>query len=491
MTGVVASFLLRPTEGISIDDDGRRLIGGSPLRMMTLTGPGAELVAGWFDGKPVAPEPAHQALARRLVEADLATPISNRPSPDIATLLVVIPVKNDSEGLSATLTALTRRAAVGSDTEISPPGRIVIVDDGSEPAVDPAIGAEVDVPITIVHRPVSAGPGNARNLGMQVEDAPMILFVDAGVVVTRAQLGALAAELCVGETVAVAPRVRSEVRSSRLARYERRWSPLDLGPEPGVVGPGRRISYVPSTCLAVRTAALTAAGGFDPDLRFGEDVDLVWRLGFRGWVRYVPAVEVTHPPRSTLDGFVRQRFRYGTSAGPLARRHGRKVAPARLDSRSAATWAALLTGFRRPAALVAGAATAVYVADLIRRGMPASRAVATVGRGWIGTTRGLALAVARTWWPLAVVAAIRPRYRLASLLLVGGWLRRARRRPSGGLCAERTTVRARVADTGTDVALGVLDDSAYALGVWQGAIKERTVAPLLPHIPLGRGATER
>ncbi len=495
MTESSRSFLLRASPGVSIDRNGRRLIGGSPLRLMTLTASGAELVAGWFDGNPVGPEPAHQALARRLVEADLATPLSNGPSLGTESLLVIIPVKNDPSGLAATLDALGHsaeaRSETGSETEIGGVHRIVIVDDGSAPAVDPAIGGDAAVSVTVVRRSVSAGPGNARNLGLSVGDAPTVVFVDAGVIVTGLQLQALAEELSVGDTIAVAPRIRSEILPARLARYERRWSPLDLGSEAGLVGPGRRISYVPSTCLAVRMAALIDAGGFDPDLRFGEDVDLVWRLGAKGWVRYDPDIEVTHPPRSTLGGFVRQRYRYGTSAGPLARRHGRAVAPARLDSRSAAAFSALLAGFHRPAWLIAGSATVVYVAGLIHRGVPAPRAASLVSNGWIGTIRGLALTTARTWWPLAVIAAVRPRSRPASYLLLGGWLRRVRLQPTSRINTERVPLRGIVAGTCTDLALGIVDDSAYALGVWRGSIQARTALPLLPHIPISRRATER
>ena len=40
---------------------------------------------------------------------------------------------------------------------------------------------------------------------------------------------------------------------------------------------------------------------YDPGLRGGEDVDLVWRLGQAGWdVRYVPAGTVEHGGPASL-----------------------------------------------------------------------------------------------------------------------------------------------------------------------------------------------
>lgn len=63
-----------------------------------------------------------------------------------------------------------------------------------------------------------------------------------------------------------------------MALYEAACSPLDMGVSPGLVGPGRRPGYVPSTAFVARRAALLALGGFDERLRFGDDVDLIWRL---------------------------------------------------------------------------------------------------------------------------------------------------------------------------------------------------------------------
>ena len=56
--------------------------------------------------------------------------------------------------------------------------------------------------------------------------------------------------------------------------YEAARSPLDLGDEPGLAGPGRRVGFVPATALVVRRSAFEAVGGFDTRLTVGEDVDL-------------------------------------------------------------------------------------------------------------------------------------------------------------------------------------------------------------------------
>ena len=97
---------------------------------------------------------------------------------------------------------------------------------------------------------------------------------------------------------AVAPRVRPDAPAPAGLDPRHRpipdaRSPLDMGPTPSEVGPDRAVRYVPTAALVVRRSAL--AGGFDPDLRVGEDVDLVWRCSTPGWrVRYHPSVTVCH-----------------------------------------------------------------------------------------------------------------------------------------------------------------------------------------------------
>ena len=52
--------------------------------------------------------------------------------------------------------------------------------------------------------------------------------------------------------------------------------------------------------VAQLDTALREVDGFDPELRLGEDVDLVWRLDAAGWrCRYEPSVSVFHSSQSS------------------------------------------------------------------------------------------------------------------------------------------------------------------------------------------------
>ena len=114
---------------------------------------------------------------------------------------------------------------------------------------------------------------------------------------------------------------------------------LDLGGATTRVRRGGPIGYVPSTALLSSRAMLQSLGGFDESLRFGEDVDLVWRCEESGQpVWYLGEAEVEHPPRPGLRSAALQRFRYGRSAAGLDARHPGSAAPAAVSLWSLGGW---------------------------------------------------------------------------------------------------------------------------------------------------------
>jgi mycofactocin system glycosyltransferase len=271
------------------------------------------------------------------------------------------------------------------------------------------------------------------------------------------------------EVVAVAPRVRSRSGPSGLDRYEQRRSSLDLGAVPAVVRPGGRVSYLPSAAIVVRRSALHAHGGFDERLRFGEDVDLVWRLAAAGGqVRYQPESIVEHLPRADWPAFVRQRFKYGRSAAPLSVLHGDAVSPVRMSGWSAVVWAALAAGLPRTALAVAAGTAALLPRELGPVGVPTTESLRLALSGHLGAGRLFADAVTRAWWPLAVPLLLTfPRGRLLLALAVGRHVR--------DWYADRPPV-----SLPTWLAVRTLDDLAYGAGLWWGAYQHATVRPLLP-----------
>ena len=464
MTPFPPGTTLSADPSLQVRDRGRLLLGGAPMRIIRVSESGATVVRSWLEGRPVADAPGAVGLARRLTAAGMLHPHppgpTDAPPPGWSEVVtVVIPVRDDPDGLDLTLDRLGR----SREPATGPP--VTVVDDGSVVPVADRSG------IRLLRRAVAGGPGVARQDALDDGvPTPLVAFVDAGVAVTADQLRRLARWFDDPAVVAVAPRVATSDHDHPLTAYERDHSPLDLGGAPSPVGPGRMVSYLPTACLLARTGAVVAAGGFDPALRYGEDVDLVWRLAGRGEIRYDPSVVVHHPARPTLRALLAQRLAYGRSAAPLAARHGSAVAPIRLSRWSLAIWLLALTG--RPAGALALAGVS---GSLLRRklapvvpdsGGEAARLVA-IGHWWAG--RHLADTAVRAWWPLTVAALLaRPTRAVAARLVAWAWIRR--------LVGSSGGVEARL----RRLALEVLDDAAYGAGVWQGAWHQRSIRCLLP-----------
>jgi mycofactocin glycosyltransferase len=462
------------------------LFGGVPARLIRLTAGGASLVDRWAGGEPVGPDPAAAALAGRLVDSGLAHP---RPPPGrrAAAPCVVIPVLDDATGLIQTLDTLDRQ---GFEADV------VVVDDGSDPPLD-----EQDVAphyrrgqVRVHRRATPGGPAVARNAGRSLASstAEAVLFLDAGCEPEPGSLQALLDMLADPAVGAAAPRVvaRAEPGTPEaLAAYEMCHSPLDLGEDEAGVALGARVAYVPSAALLVRRVTLDGAGWFDEDLRFGEDVDLVWRLAAAGWrVRYLPGSRVSHPARRGWTAWLGQRFSYGRSAADLAERHGCLVAPVVVTPAGAAVWAIGL-GWSPVAALAVGAINAARFTGRagsfgVERGLArklwwaALAAQASLGPA-------AARAVRRAWLPPAVAIAV-------AVAAMGGRRGRALVGAAAAACLVLAGDGRRVGSPGAagrlgGLALGLADDLAYQAGVWCGVVEHRSLRAVAPRIS-GRSA---
>lgn len=489
--------------GIRLDPEarcetgGRTLIGGAPMRLLRLSDDAAKLLAGLRDGAPAESLGARR-LGRRLCEAGLADPVppaGHGPGPGDVTC--VIPVRDDLAGLRALLASLrASRPAAAS---------VLIAEDGSR---DPHAFAEQARrhEVRIIQQESARGPAAARNEGWRATDTAVVAFLDADVEVTPDWLMPLLEHFADPTVAAVAPRVRAPAAPrapaagrrtpprrvappvgapasprSTLDGFERHCSPLDMGPAPSIVGPQRRVRYVPSAALLFRREALEALGGFDEDLRVGEDVDVVWRAAAAGWtVRYEPSVVVHHRNRPSWGALGRQRFGYGTSATPLAARHPEVVTPLEIPAWSLAAWAALVLGGRKgvwPAASVTARAVRRLHEQTAKRGeTPLVEVARMVVRGHVASGHRAAGALRRTWLPLVLAATAWPwgrRLALAALLVepLTSW---ATRRPDLGPL--RWT------------AATLFSDAAYCAGVWRGAAAGRSTGALRPRLAR-RGTT--
>jgi mycofactocin glycosyltransferase len=447
-----------------------------------------------------------EALLRRLVDSAIVHPVPVGTPTRLAEVSVVIPVLDDPTRLDRLLGALVpdRRSngldAGNRDGSVS---KIIVVDDGSAPAAADLIArAAKDAGATLVRHHQARGPGSARNSGLARVATPLVAFVDVDVLpdttvdqVANHWLAALTGHFEDPRVAAVSPRVvamepREGVAPVLLA-YERRHSPLDLGPTPAVVGPGHRVRYVPAATIVARTSVVREVGGFDPGLRYGEDVDLVWRIVQAGWtVRYAPSENVGHDVRPTLAGVARQRFVYGRSAAALDRRHPGAVPAYECSPRAVLLLAATVAGLLRPLphrarkaagllAVLTFVVPSVRLARKLRRSRVAhsgTLAAELIIRANMTEVSRFRQTMGRTWWPLSVILLVtlrRDRRAIAQwlgFLIVPTAIEAVRQSPSP------------VCTVAEWLGVALLDDMSYGAGVWAGAARERRFRPLLPEI---------
>jgi mycofactocin system glycosyltransferase len=385
------------------------VLAGSPLRLFRLTRRGVDVVEDIEDARDVD----RSTLTDRLSDAGAIHPDGAVGRPPHFTADDVTVVTPQLGGLA------------------HDDGRLT-VDDGSVP---PIVGADLRLG-------TNRGPAAARNAARPLVETPLVAFLDADVSTPDPDwMADLLWHFDDPRVALVAPRVRGEAGS-----------PLDLGAEPGRVRAGTRVSYVPGAALLLRVDAFDAVGGFDEQLRFGEDVDLVWRLDDAGWhCRYDPAVTVWHEPRSSWRGRLRQHAGYGTSAAALAMRHPRALSPLHVNGWTATAWTLALLG-QLPAAIALGAGSSVA---LVRKlpDVPARASLAIAVRGHLLAGAQVAEAARRVWWPiLAIAAVVSRRARWWAALAI--------------LSSPRTAPT----------------DLAYGWGVWTGMRRAKTLAPLIPRL---------
>ncbi|MGD9987362.1 mycofactocin biosynthesis glycosyltransferase MftF [Pseudonocardia sp.] len=447
-------------------DGGAALLGGAPPRLVHLTPKARALLQR---NEIVVADSASRALARRLLDGGLAqpaAPLGPLARPERADVTVVVPVKDRTAGLVRLLAALP--------TDL---GGIVVVDDGSAVPVD----VTHDGPLTLLRNDTARGPAAARNAGLAAATTRLVAFLDSDVVPRPGWLEPLLDRFADPAVGLAAPRIVAlDAGATWVSRYEAVRSSLDLGLDAAPVVPRSRVAYVPSAALLVRRDAVGT--GFDENLHVAEDVDLVLRLHEQGWrLRYEPASHVAHDHRVDVRQWLGRKAFYGTGAAPLALRHAGAVPPMVLSPWSAAVCALLLVQRRGAAALAVGV-TAVAAERLARRlgrlDRPRLVAARLTGLGLLGALAQTGSALTRHFWPLAVLGCLfsaRARRAVVAAAAVEGlvdwWAHRGHDAGGPGLAAHVGAHR--------------LDDLGYGAGLWWGAWRHRTTAPLRPAGPGG------
>ncbi|WP_020676744.1 mycofactocin biosynthesis glycosyltransferase MftF [Geopsychrobacter electrodiphilus] len=303
--------------GIVIEDSvrGSFLVSARPLRMVRLNPALLKLTQRMLAAEIEATSAAETTVLESLVKSGFV--VRHQNLADLAQLpavSIVIPVKDRAADL---------RQCLNSLKELNYPSEIlevVVVDDGSSddsPKVATELGA-----LLVRSGAVGGGPALARNKGASVASGEILAFIDSDCSASVDWLADLLPAFNDVSLAAVGGWVAGMFEGSALDRYEAVMSSLNLGRREMSGGAGGDTFYLPSCNLLMRKSAFAAAGGFNPELQVGEDVDLTWRLRDAGWkIQYLPQGTVYHAHRCRTWPFMKRRFDYGTSEGLLQQLH--------------------------------------------------------------------------------------------------------------------------------------------------------------------------
>ena len=435
---------------------GNGVLAGSPLTYFGVTDAGSRILDAIETNSELPTN--HAQLTDRLLATGAVHPLINH-SANPSDITVVIPAFVANEREHSNLAEL-----VAGLSGLS----IIVVDDASPYAIN--------IPgIHVIRLATNAGPSTARNTGINAVTTRIVACIDADAVVTTKQVLSLGAYLDDKRVGLVAPRIICAHDRTFINEFESHHSPLDLGNTQALIRPTSRVSYVPAAVIVCNVESLRAVGLFDKSMRLGEDVDIVWRMIAAGiWCRYIPEIECVHRSRQSMRAMLKQRFNYGTSAASLDQRHPRTASPLRAHVLLLVTAASLLMGYIYLATVLAVLTVVYFMFSLQSTSLPIKIRTQLAWKGLTSTTRLLADAVMRAWWPLFFIASFFS-VRLGAMLTFSALVP-----PIVGLLRYKPEHPIRY------LVMRILEDVAYGAGVWVGAVRARSLRCLLPVITVRR-----
>ncbi len=245
-------------------------------------------------------------------------------------LSVIIPCLNCQDVLDRQLDALAREEAA-FDWEV------IVVDNGSSDSTGRLAMSYADKLASLrVIRELQRGRHYACNSGARAALAPKLSFVDGDDIIEPGYVVNMAAALDVHAFVA-----------GRLVHYTAEGEPLTGFGQVQTDGLLPSFGFLPHAAgcnMGVRKEAFFSVDGFAADVRYGEDVDLSWRLQLNGYsIAFDPAPAVRFHQRSSLSAMFRQHRRFGAAQSRLYARFRGQGMPRRALGIAALDWWRALT----------------------------------------------------------------------------------------------------------------------------------------------------
>lgn len=241
---------------------------------------------------------------------------------------VIVPVRGPATHLEEAL-----RSVLEQDPA---PESVVVVDDGSEPAV------AADDRCVLVRRDVSGGPAAARQAGLEAVREEWVALCDADDSWEEGKLAAQIAAMRDGVDVVFGSAVAVDA-GGRPTGERLPGAPHGSYEGDDLIGLLWSSQPIPASSAVVRRSALVEAGGFPGPAPLASDWDLWLRLAARG-SRFVSVPEARVRYRRHAGGVTADLAALAESTLAIRRAHAGLVEPARLAEGEAADLRALARG---------------------------------------------------------------------------------------------------------------------------------------------------
>jgi len=240
--------------------------------------------------------------------------LNNIPELDeYPSVSVVIPVKDQFVDIVECLESLEELNFPAEKLDI------VVVDDHSKMEISELM---TTFNVLVIRQEITHGPAFSRNLGVGATRGSVLAFLDADCVPDEEWLAELLPFFQASSVGAVGGYIEGYYRDSFLDKYEEVASSLNMGNRIIFEGKSDSSFYVPTANLLVSREVFNDCGGFEEDMRIGEDVDFCWRMRKGGYsLLYAPYGTVGHKHRNEMETMLKRRGQYGTSEAPLYRTH--------------------------------------------------------------------------------------------------------------------------------------------------------------------------